>query len=42
MNSWFHTALATENNEALVLFCNQHMYIFELIKEECDEGNEAD
>ena len=42
MNSWFHTALTTENNEALVLFCNQHMYIFELTKEERDEADQAD
>ena len=26
----FHTALSTENNEALILFDKKHMYIFEL------------
>ena len=40
--SSFHTALTTENNEALILFCDQHMYIFKLMKEERDEANEAD
>ena len=39
--SIFHSALTTENNEALILFCDKHMYIFELMKEERDEGNEA-
>ena len=39
--SIFHSALTTENNEALILFCDKHMYIFKLMKEERDEGNEA-